>query len=329
MTDSSRLPLVTALAICYNHERFVSECLEGIRAQDYPNLQVIIMDDCSRDSSPALIREWIAKNPALPVEFVHNERNLGVCKVLNQALDLAKGKYLSLTATDDVWLAGKIRQQVEIMESLPEKVGVLYSDAYQIDEFGALVPRRFIESYREFDQMPEGDIHDLLWERNFIPGMTTLVRRSVFDKVGQYDESLFYEDWDMWLRVSEHYDFTYSPTPAAKYRIVQTSMSKSSVDKMTLANELMFIKYLLRKKVPKRMQSQAFNFAVRRAFRERQENPKQTAELLNTLVRLYKAPRLLYAWLLYRWGSDYCHYERGVELVKTLLIRGKRAPAPT
>jgi GT2 family glycosyltransferase len=205
-----------------------------------------------------------------------------------------------------------------MMESLPGTTGVLYSDAYLMDETGNPLRKRFIETYRQFDRMPDGDIHALLWEGNFIPAMATLIRRSVFEEVGLYDENLFYEDWDMWLRISEHYQFAYFPRPTAKYRVSRTSMSKASVDKMSLANELMFIKYLLRKRVPKQMRNQAFNFAVRRAYRQKAARPAAARQLLNTLVRLYKSPRLAYAWVLYMSGFEYRHYESTIRMLKKI-----------
>jgi glycosyltransferase involved in cell wall biosynthesis len=314
---SSAPSVVSAIALCYNHESFLNECLESIRRQNYPNLQIIIADDGSKDASPLLIRRWIEQNSSLDVTFLHNEQNLGVCKTLNRALAMAQGKYISMIATDDIWEVDKISDQVRVMESLPEKTGVLYSDAYQIDESGSLLPKRFIRSHREFNRVAEGNIREILWQGNFIPAMTTLIRSSVFERVGMYDENLFYEDWEMWLRISEHYHFAYFPRPTAKYRVVRNSISKSSVDKMTLANELIFIKYLLRKGVPRRLHSQGFNFAVRRAYRERAGAPEASRELLFKLVRIYKSPRLIYAWLLYLFGLKYRHYE-------TALTRAKR-----
>jgi glycosyltransferase involved in cell wall biosynthesis len=316
--SNSDLPLVSAIALCYNHERFLHDCLEGIKAQNYPNLQIIVTDDGSRDASPLLIRSWIERNPSLRVTFLCNERNLGLCKTLNRALSLAQGKYISMIATDDVWEADKIRDQVAAMESLPEKAGVLYSDAFQIDESGSPLPKRFIESHREFNRMPEGDIREILWQGNFIPAMTTLIRSSVFECVGMYDEKLFYEDWEMWLRISEHYHFAYFPRPTAKYRVVRNSISKSSVDKMTLANELIFIKYLLQKGVPRKLHSQAFNFAVRKAYRERTAAPETSRDLLFKLARIYKSPRLIYATSLYLCGLEYRHYEKALAKAKRI-----------
>jgi glycosyltransferase involved in cell wall biosynthesis len=317
-SNSPDLPLVSAIAVCYNHERYVHDCLESIRAQDYSNLQIIIADDGSKDVSPLLIRRWIEQNPSLRVTFLRNEQNLGVCKTLNRALSVAQGKYISLIATDDVWEIDKLTQQVQAMESRSEKTGVLYSDAFQIDESGSPLAKRFIESHREFSRMPEGDIREILWQGNFIPAMTTLIRRSVFERVGMYDENLFYEDWEMWLRISEHYHFAYFPRPAAKYRVVRNSISKSSVDKMTLANELIFIKYLLKKGVPRKLRNQGFNFAVRRAYRERTAARNASGELLFELARIYKSPRLVYACLLYSCGLEYWHYEKTLGRAKRI-----------
>src|SRR4029077_12832744 len=220
-------------------------CLESIKRQDYPNLQVLLTDDHSKDASAAIIRGLPAVNPSLPVTFIENEQNRGLCKSVNHVLSLARGKYICPLSTDDLWEPGKIREQVKVMETLPEHVGVMYSDAFLMDESGAALPGRFIATYRQFDRPPEGDIHDTLWDGNFIPALTTLVRRSAYDKVGVYDETLFYEDWDMWLRLSRQYHFVYFPKPTAKYRVMPGSMSKSSVDRMRVADQLMFTKYLL------------------------------------------------------------------------------------
>src|SRR5437868_13748314 len=91
-------PVVTAIAVCYNHGRFLNECLESIKAQNYPKLQIIITDDGSRDASSVMIRSWIEANPCLNITFLQNEQNLGLCKTLNRALSLARGKYISIIA---------------------------------------------------------------------------------------------------------------------------------------------------------------------------------------------------------------------------------------
>lgn len=219
-------PLVTTIMLCYNHARFAVECLEGIKAQNYPNLELIVNDDASRDDSASVIRDWLEKNN-MPHRFLFSERNQGVCRSVNRALSHARGKYVSGIAADDAWLPGKLLTQVELMERLPAKVGVVYSDALQIDEGGKLLPQRFIDAHRRFETMPTGNIHKILWEGNFIPAMTTLVRRDCYDRVGAFDENLFYEDWDMWLRIARCFEFAYSDRVSAKYRLIGTSMVRS------------------------------------------------------------------------------------------------------
>ena len=159
---SENHPLVTTFIGCYNQSRFVEECLDSVRNQTYPNLQVIIFDDCSNDNSVSVIDAWLKKH-RLEWEFIPHKRNIGICASLNEALRLARGKYISMVAADDVWLPDKTARQVGMMEQMPEDVGVLYSDAFQIDENGKTVPQMFIEAHRKFVTPPEGFLFGVLW----------------------------------------------------------------------------------------------------------------------------------------------------------------------
>ena len=77
-------------------------------------------------------------------------------------LAVATGKYISMVASDDIWLPDKIACQVEIMESQSDQVGVLYSDAFQIDEHGRTLPDMFIEAHRNLSEMPQGQVLTVL-----------------------------------------------------------------------------------------------------------------------------------------------------------------------
>lgn len=236
-------PLVSAIVLCYNQARYVVECLEAVKAQNYPNLELIINDDASKDDSVAVINGWLAKNN-IPHHFLKNQANQGICRSLNNTLRIAQGKYVSGIAADDVWLPGKLQTQVELLEGFPSRVGVVYSDALQMDENGKLLPDKFIQAHRRFDTLPTGNLHKVLWEGNFIPAMATLTRRECFDRVGLYDETLFYEDWDMWLRISRCYEFVYSDQISAKYRLVGTSMVRAQWPRLVDAMCQTCIKHL-------------------------------------------------------------------------------------
>ena len=109
-----------------------------------------------------------------------------------------------------------------------------------------LLPQMFIESHRKFVVPPEGFLFDVLWEGNFIPAMTTLIRRDCFTKVGTYDEDLCFEDWDMWMRISRIFRFAYDKTATAKYRVVSTSAFRTMFEAMRRSVELLKVKYLFR-----------------------------------------------------------------------------------
>lgn len=219
-------PAITVVALCYNHSRYVIECLESIRTQTFQDFELIITDDCSSDGSPSIIEGW-ASACGLSYSFIKHTKNRGICKTLNEALSLAKGRYLAMVATDDIWQPEKLERQFSEMESFPPSVGVLYSDAYQMDENGVLLDEMFISSHRSLDFYPQGRVLDVIAAGNFIPAMSTLIRMDCFKKIGNYDESLIFEDWDMWLRIASAFEFRFSNYVSAKYRILQTSMVRT------------------------------------------------------------------------------------------------------
>jgi hypothetical protein len=104
----------------------------------------------------------------------------------------------------------------------------------------------FIEAHRKFVVPQDGFLFDVLWLGNFIPAMTTLIRRECYSQVGTYDQDLCFEDWDMWMRISRRFRFVYDTIPAAKYRILPTSMVRTMSEAMVKSGELMRIKYLFR-----------------------------------------------------------------------------------
>jgi glycosyltransferase involved in cell wall biosynthesis len=239
-------PLVTVIATCLNHERFVLECLESIRAQTYPNVQLIIADDCSSDESVSLIRDWMARTGTECTLVLHDE-NQGICRTKNETLSHARGAYVSSVSTDDVWLPEKLAVQVEQFERLPASVAVLYGDAYLMDVHGDPLPKMFFESSRDtrsFDEPPEGDIYAKLLEVCFVPTMTTMIRRECYEAIGPYDESLAYEDWDMWLRIARRFEFAFSSYVSARYRIHPSSLSHTIGSRAWESDIRMFQKHL-------------------------------------------------------------------------------------
>lgn len=216
-------PLVTVIAVCFNHEAFLEECLDSIDAQSYTNLELIIADDSSTDQSQERIRKWAEARVPRPKLILH-DANRGLCATLNEALTFASGTYVSYISTDDVMEPRKLTEQVAVMQSGSDCVAVVYSDVHVVDEAGVLDPATYGEKHWSFDEPPHGDVFDELLHLNFVPAVSALVRRSALDTVGGYDEELVFEDWDMWLRLAADFEFEYSQYLSARHRVVQSSL---------------------------------------------------------------------------------------------------------
>lgn len=218
-------PLVSAVAICYNHRRFLEDCLDSVRRQSYPRVQLIVIDDCSTDGSAEAIEEWLART-GTAAEFRAHDTNHGICATRNEALTLARGDYVACISTDDMWLEDKLAVQVDAMERQAQSVAVVYGDAAMIDDAGNPLPTGYLDWLRgtSFDSPPEGDVYAALLEASFVPAATTLIRRWALEEAGGYDESLAFEDWDMWLRLARRWRFGFTPRVVARYRILPDSL---------------------------------------------------------------------------------------------------------
>jgi glycosyltransferase involved in cell wall biosynthesis len=217
-------PLVTVIALSYNQRPYVLDFLKSVEGQNYNHLQVIITDDNSTDGSKEAIHQFCLSS-SLNVQLICHTSNQGINKTLNEALKLAEGQFIAISAVDDLWHSDKIKEQVKVFTQLDESVGVLYSDAYLIDKEGASLPGLFIERHRHFNVLPQGNILEELLQGNFIPAPSVLIRASALKKTGAYDETLCYEDWDMWLRMARHYDFACHPSILTSYRIIPSSLT--------------------------------------------------------------------------------------------------------
>ena len=210
-------PLVSILAVSYNHAEFVIETLESIRKQTYQNIQLVIIDDYSTDNTVELIEGWIKEHQVV-CTFIAHQENQGVCKTYNEGLNLCKGKYYSTISCDDVMLPEKTTKQVEFFEKQDDTVGMVYSDAEVFDERDNTT-NSFIETYRKDTIKPTGEIFEELMKENFIPAMSVLIKKSVFDELNGFDEELIFEDYDLFLRLARSYNVLYLNACFIQYRV--------------------------------------------------------------------------------------------------------------
>ncbi|HJE03286.1 MAG TPA: glycosyltransferase [Aliarcobacter thereius] len=231
MIEEKNLPLVSIVVPCYNHEKYVKETIESIINQTYKNIELIVIDDGSKDNSVQVIQELADK---YGFTFIHRP-NKGLSATLNEGIKLSKGKYFSAIASDDILMLEKIEKQVEFMESNPE-YGMCYGKIVYFEDS--------IENTFEYpNSNRQGWVFDdLLNYGCFIPAPSTFMKKEAFDTVGGYDENLWIEDWDMWLRIAQKYQVGYIDEYLAYYRKHDTNISSQSL-KMYKAEKQILEKY--------------------------------------------------------------------------------------
>jgi glycosyltransferase involved in cell wall biosynthesis len=211
MNPVSDLPLVTVVALCHNHARFLPSALNSILAQDYAHLEVWLVDDASTDGSPAILREYARAH--LNWHLLLLPQNVGNCRAFNLAFFQSRGEFVVDFATDDELLPQRISQQVSLFQALPPSYGVVYSNCELLSESGetlGLHQRPDPNCPGEWLPCPAtGWVFADVLARYFISAPTMLMRRATLLALRGYDETLSYEDFDFWVRASRDWQFYY------------------------------------------------------------------------------------------------------------------------
>ncbi len=218
----NELPLVSVVCLCYNHEKFLEEAILSVVNQEYPNKEIIVIDDFSTDRSVMVIEKLLLQYPE--IIFIRNHSNLGNCTAFNSGFERSTGAFIIDFATDDVMMPGKLTRQVEKFLSLPEQYGVVYSEAEVISEDGHFLGYHHKGTSRQ-DFHPEGDIFRFVVQKYFICPPSMMFRRKVLEASGGYDSSLAYEDFNFWIVSARDFYYAFIEEPLVKRRVVKKSFS--------------------------------------------------------------------------------------------------------
>ena len=211
-------PTVSVVIACYNHAPYVQDCLRSVLEQNGPDLEVCITDDGSTDDSVHRINN--IQDPRIHLQAF--DANQGACAAMNDAIRRSRGRYLAVLNSDDVFMPDKLARQVALLESRPE-VGAVFGWPRFIDEQGQLFDDPAHKDHRVFHVQCADRF---AWLRHFFDHgnalchPTAMVRRSVYEQVGLYDQRLAQvPDLDMWIRVCAHAEILVEPIPSTGFRI--------------------------------------------------------------------------------------------------------------
>jgi alpha-1,3-rhamnosyltransferase len=210
-------PLISVAIPAYRHEKFIRECLMSVHDQSYQNLELVVIDDGSPDRTAEVIHDFISTHGKRFVRTTFKSRpNRGVSATSNECIHLCQGEWVHLLGSDDLMAPHKVMAQWQsYLEWDVPDLALIYGDAGFIDEEGNPMTRS------PGERPPPGPVqqgHLQLFLANRIPNPTVALRRKAVLEIGGFDESLFLEDWDCWLRLSARYPIGRVPEEIAYYR---------------------------------------------------------------------------------------------------------------
>lgn len=194
MTDKNQ-PLVSVVIPCYNHENFVQDCIQSVINQTYQNIELIIIDDGSKDESVKKIQKLVnqCKERFIRFEF-KNRSNKGLCTTLNEALEWCQGEYYSVIASDDMIEKDKIDIQVNYLNKHPEIVA-LYGSIKSINHENKL--RKIFKVKNELV-----DFKKILTGNYTLYAPTQITKLAAVNLVGKYSTDTKLEDLDILLKLT-------------------------------------------------------------------------------------------------------------------------------
>lgn len=232
-------PLVSILLPVYNTENYIRYSIDSIIQQTYGNIELIIIDDASTDSTPEILSCYSDLDS---IRVIQNECNIGIAPSLNKGAQEAEGEIIARQDADDISHPNRIAKQVQILED--QSVAGVGTNTIVIDETGSCLFKKSRPSKPSFSE--------LLKKNRFTHG-SMAIRREVFEKFDGYDERFVNaQDYDLWLRVANEHEMrntkqyyyylryhtnnaSFSGTKPVMYAYLARAIAMGEVDRNLLA----------------------------------------------------------------------------------------------
>ncbi len=231
-------PLVSVIIPLYNGAAFVERTLRSVMNQTYGNLEILVIDDGSTDNSQEIVAGLITQDDRI---HLIQQPNSGVASARNHGIQIAQGEFLGFIDADDLWEASLIEKAIARFTQAPNSVGVVYAWTKNINALDQVISGVHVSNIT-------GNVYGTLLCHNFLGNASaTVIRAACFDRVGRYDcemrahQAQGCEDWDIYLRLAEYYDYAALPELLVGYRKLEGSMSGDG-QTMQRSQEMMLAK---------------------------------------------------------------------------------------
>lgn len=206
-----RKALCSILVLSMNHERYIQQCLSSCIEQTYTNKEIIFLDNCSTDRT-VVIADELLKDASVPYKVLKNAVSQPITVNCNRLIKESSGDAIMLISGDDWMKPENVSAKMSVMLSDAE-TGLVYSSGFYYYEDTNRLERHTSEKH-----FKRGNVERELFRNNFVFTPGVLIRRTVFEKAGYFDEACPVEDYDMWLRVSAVSKIDYVDEPLVYYR---------------------------------------------------------------------------------------------------------------
>ncbi|MDB5415461.1 MAG: hypothetical protein JWR10_3796 [Rubritepida sp.] len=224
------MTLLSVIIPSYNHARYIEKALRSVLDQDYPELELIIIDDGSKDDSDAIIRATIADPGRVRVEY-HPQANAGAHAAITRGLSLARGEVLTILNSDDYFEPGRFSQ---MMAAVPrDRDFIAFSRLRLIDDAGITLPTDaplqawYDRALLDAAQCPTVG-YALLRNNISITSGNLVFTRGLYDKVGGFRDFKMCHDWDFLMRATHHVEPIYVQRALMAYRYHENNTLRST-----------------------------------------------------------------------------------------------------
>ncbi len=223
-------PDVSILVSTYNHENYISECLQSILAQSFfkenKNFEILIYDDGSTDQTQSIAEQFVLKNPQIKY-FTEHQR--GMSFGLNLMIEKAQSDFIFSISADDKFLPNRVFQQRKILTEKPQTL--TFSRPQLISETGqGLNPSEFPVFFQELPLTPEGMFRKFFFDANFLCAPSFAARKRDVLEIGKFNElSLQVQDFEYWIRaLKKGFNIYVNKQPWVEYRIFSSGKNLSA-----------------------------------------------------------------------------------------------------
>lgn len=212
----NKKPLVSVIVPAYNAQDYIDTAVRSVLAQTMPDLEILVLDDCSKDETSARIRRLAQTDHRIRPVF--NEENMGVAKTRNRGLDMAQGQYVALLDADDFWYPNKLEKQLAVIRSTG--ADVVYSGYALVDNDGKKIKDFFA---------PPTETMDSLLTQNGIGCSTVMLSRKVVDHY-RFRTDYYHEDYVLWMQLlQDGLKAVGIPEPLVDYRVHANSRAANKL----------------------------------------------------------------------------------------------------